>query len=65
MITVCAALGQEIDATTGTPGFIIPALCFAISSIVSPRIAVWSSATEVITEVMTDAIPKVSKAYER
>jgi len=35
---------------TGQPLFIIPDLCSAISSIVSPRKAEWSSSTFVITE---------------
>ncbi len=44
------APGSRTKLTSGTPGLAIPALSRAISSTVSPKMSVWSSATLVITE---------------
>ena len=43
------ASGNCGATTTGTPGLMMPALSAAISAIVSPRMAVWSRLTGVMT----------------
>mmetsp|Transcript_39400 Transcript_39400/g.79564 ORF Transcript_39400/g.79564 Transcript_39400/m.79564 type:complete len:346 (-) Transcript_39400:458-1495(-) len=47
--TLCGTRGPT---TTGTPGFITPAFSSAISSTVSPRMRVWSSPMDVMTDTV-------------